>query len=132
MGVLGIILLTLGFIGMIITYTIVAATMNMWAHTLLILYLNSKKTLRRMVKPHIQVKAYDLEYNWEKTEFGDFETAWKFVDQSTRTYSVAKIYFDKYGNITHMADDKWSSDMDILKKVCHDGIDINSIIKSKF
>lgn len=77
------------------------------------------------------VKAYEVDYYWGKSDFGDFKTRWKLIDQSKRDYKRVEIYFDKYGNITHLENNGWDNNLQILKDACHDGLDLNSIIKDR-
>ena len=131
MEILGIILLVLTCVALIILYAYCGVSTGLWAHTFLMLYFNSRKTLRRIVKPDIIVKANNVDYYWEKSDFGDFKTRWKLIDQSKRDYKTLEIYFDKYGNITYLKDDRWVNNFQILKDVCHDGLDLKSIIKNR-
>jgi hypothetical protein len=92
------------------------------------LYFNSKKTMEALVKPGITVKPHNFSL-WEEGYFGDYETEWKFIDVSDRTWSKVEIYFDLNGNITHIDDDRFDRHLDTLELYCRENINFEQFTR---
>lgn len=98
--------------------------------TTLRLYFNTKKTMEGLVKIGITVKPKDF-LIWEKSNFGDYKTEWKFIDYHNRSWSKATVYFNLKGQITYISGDKYDRDLDTMEHYCKESIDFKSFTKIK-
>ena len=121
------VLLTLTFIA----YLITGITCEMWFHNIVPLYFNSKKTLERIIKPGIIIKANDISFYWESSGFGDYKTRWTLLDSVNREKTGLELFFDKSGNITYIESDRWDNNLAVLDKFCHEGLDLEMFNKKR-
>lgn len=106
---------------LLVGYIIAGITAGMGLHKLYFLHRNSLNTLRHIVKPGMTVKGCDFDYYWSKTDFGDYNTRWVFVDPMTRKKCRVDIAFNIKGHIVSIE----RYELNSIKDFIRDDVDLS-------
>ena len=74
-------------------------TIGLAPHTYFTIIRGVKSKLGPTLKDGYTLKATDYDYNWNRTDYGDFNTRWIIINKRDRTKDRIEMSVDRWGNL---------------------------------